>query len=135
MTIDLGSDFETVNGQLLPDMRLMVSSDDKARAYLACCARRLTMPNGSLALLGDADAGLDMREYVNDTETPAVAEQAINGELLKDERTARCSTAISVNPDGSWEVTTNPQAQDGAVYKLVFVVTSADAALLSAGLA
>ena len=129
MTIDLGSDFEAP-GQLLPDMRLLTSNNDKALGFLYAQARRLQMPRGSLWF--DRNAGLDMREFVNDVQTPANAMLAINGEMFKDERCARCDTQITVNADGSWSVTTNPQAQDGTVFSLVFLVTAANSALLSA---
>ena len=129
MTIDLGADFETPGGELLPDMRLLTSDNDKALGFLYSQARRLQMPRGSLWF--DRNAGLDMREFVNDVETPANAMLAINGEMLKDERCARCDTQITVNADGSWTVTTNPQSQDGTVFSLVFLVTSTSAALLA----
>jgi hypothetical protein len=88
------------------------------------------MPRGSLWF--DRNAGLDMREFVNDVETPANAMLAINGELLKDERCARCDTQITVNANGSWNVVTNPQSKDGTVFQLVFLVNATNSALLSA---
>lgn len=130
MTIDLGADFETPGGELLPDMRLLTSDNDKALGFLYSCRIRLQMPRGSLWF--DRNAGLDMREFVNDVETPANAMLAINGELLKDERCARCDTKITVNANGSWSVTTNPQSKDGTVFQLVFLVTAANSTLLAA---
>jgi len=118
--IDLGSTFEAP-GALLPNMRLLTSDVDKVRGFLYAQARRLQTPRGSLWYA--KNYGLDMREFVCDTENPRVAEQAINGELLKDERCARATTAITVNANGSWTVTTNIFAQDGTVYTLVFYVT------------
>jgi hypothetical protein len=130
MTIDLGADFETPGGELQPDMRLLDSDNGKALCFLYACRTRLQMPRGSLWF--DRNAGLDMREFVNDVETPANAMLAINGELLKDERCARCDTQITVNANGSWNVVTNPQSKDGTVFQLVFLVNATNSALLSA---
>lgn len=130
MTIDLGSTFEA-NGALLPSMRLFTSDVDKVRGFLYTCARWLNTKRGSVWYA--KNRGLDMREYVCDTENPRIAEQAINGELLKDERCSRCVTSITVNANGSWTVFTNVYTQDGTAYTLVFLVTETSITLLRDG--
>jgi hypothetical protein len=127
MTIDLGSTFEAP-GQLLPGMRLLTSDTDKARGFLYNCARWLNTPRGSVWYA--KNRGLDMRQFVCDSENPRIAEQAINGENLKDERCSRSVTAITVGADGSWTVTTNIYAQDGTVFTLVFLVTESSVSVL-----
>ena len=127
--IDLGSTFEAP-GALLPDMRLLTSDVDKVRGFLYAQARRLQTARGSLWYA--KNYGLDMREFVNDLENPRIAEQSINGELLKDERCAQCTTEIIVLASGAWQVTTNPQAKDGTVFVLVFQVSETSAVLLNA---
>jgi hypothetical protein len=130
MSWDPGSDFETVDGQLLPDMRLMVSTADKARAMLAAIARRLWMPRGGLWF--DPDAGLSICEFVADTVDPRIAANQINAECLKDERCARASTDIAIAGD-AWTIATTITAQDGKTYQLVFLATAQSATLLFSG--
>ncbi len=130
MTWNPGSDFETVGGQLLPDMRLMVSVTDEARAFMAAIARRLTMPRGSLWF--DLDAGLSIAEFVADNIDPRIAAQQINAECLKDERCARASTDMTV-AGNAWTITTTITAQDGKKYQLVFLASEQNATLLLSG--
>lgn len=130
MTWDPGSDFETVSGQLLPDMRLMVSEVDKARAFLAAIARRLRMPRGGLWF--DPDAGLSICEFVADTVDSRIAAQQINAECLKDERCARATTDIVV-AGATWTISTTLTARDGKTYQLVFSATAQSALLLFSG--
>lgn len=125
---DLGSDFDTPDGELKADMRLLETDQEKILAWLQALARRLQQPRGSLWY--DLDYGLDIRTYVSDDEEPAVAAHDINQECLKDERTGTCLTDISVQPDGSWLVNTTPSTRDGAAYSLTFLVTESKIELL-----
>ena len=126
---DLGSDFDCP-GDLKPDARLLTSPTEQITAWLQALARRLQTPRG--ALFYDTDYGLDLRSYLSDDEEPAVAAHEINQELLKDERTSRCTTDIAVAAD-SWTITSTPTFVDGATYALTFLVTAGSIDLLTAG--
>ena len=61
--------------------------------------RRLSTPYGALGIIGDdADAGLDVRQYLNAALSPrqvsAIA-QAVESELLKDEQVANCTATLT----------------------------------------
>lgn len=127
---DLGSDFDRSNGGLLPDMRLLESPADQGRAFMQSQAERLLTDRG--ALWYDLNYGTNIRNYIADDTDPAVAADAINKELLKDERCARCTTLITVSGN-SWNITTSPVAVTGVTYDLTFVVSADKAALLTAG--
>lgn len=127
MTIDLGSDFEAP-GELRPDLRLMTSDADKARAFLQGQARALNMPRGTLWY--SRNRGLNVSEFVADSIDPRIAQQQITDELLKDERCARCTTTITVSPLGAWTIQSDMTAIDGTKYQLVFIATEDSASLL-----
>lgn len=126
---DLGSDFDRSNG-LSPDMRLLESPQDQGLAFMQSQVERLLTPRG--ALWYDLNYGLDIRIYIADDTDPPVAADAINKELLKDERCARCTTLITVSGN-SWNITTSPVAVTGVTYDLTFSVSADKASLLTAG--
>lgn len=127
---DLGTDFDRAGGDLSPDMRLLESTADQGVAFIQAQFERLLTPRG--ALWYDLDYGLDIRVYIADDTEPAVAADAINKELLKDERCARCTTLITVSGN-SWQITTNPVAVTGVAYELTFTASSEKISLLTAG--
>jgi len=131
MTWDPGSSFEAP-GELLPDMRLMVSLPDKARAFLYDIARSLNMPRG--ALWYAQDRGTPICEFIADVVDPRVAASQINAECKKDSRCARATTDIVVAAGGAaWSISINVYAKDGTVYELVFLASAEKATLLLAG--
>lgn len=127
---DLGSDFDRPNGDLTPDMRMLETPAEQGVAFMQAQAERLLTPR--TALWYDLNYGLDMRKYIADDEDPAVASDAINRELLKDERCARCSTLITVS-GSTWNVVTSPATADGQVYDLTFTVSATKVSLLTQG--
>lgn len=127
---ELGSDFDRTDGDLTPDMRLLESPTDQGIAFMQSQSERLLTKRG--ALWYDRDYGLDVRRYIADDENPAVASNAINRELLKDERCARCPTLITVS-GSSWNIVTSPATKDGQIYDLTFAVSASKIELLTQG--
>ena len=128
---DFGSTFETKNGGLTPAMRLLTTDAGKLAGWLASLARRLAATPG--ALWYDPNYGFGLANLVADDEEPSVAAELINQCFKQDERCASCTTTIVVSANGSeWTITSNPVAQDGAVYELVFLASASKASLLTA---
>lgn len=129
MSNDYGSDFSAV-GDLDPYLTFL-TGDNLPQALTEALARRFDTPRGGLFY--DTSYGLSLSQFLLDCIDTGVAEQAIVGEALKDERVARCKCVITVNADSSWKIQINPQDEAGKVYELTFLADPTKVSLLTQG--
>lgn len=125
--VDYGSDFSAL---LDVDPALTFLDGSTGECLTEALARRFDTTRK--ALFYDESYGLNLSQFILDNMPSEVAEQAIVGEALKDERVAICKTKITTQLDGSWKVQINPQTEAGAEYALVFLADSSKVSLLSA---
>lgn len=127
MSNDYGSDFSAVED--LDPYLTFLDGDNLPQALTEAEARRFDVPRGGLFY--DESYGLALSQFLLDCIDPGVAEQAIIGEALKDERVAKCKCAITVQPDGNWKIQINPQDEAGKEYELVFLADPSKVSLLT----
>ena len=91
MATDYGHDLS-----LLTDLDPSMLEVDGLRCLAEACARRLQTPRGGL--IDDPNYGFDVTGLLNDDlDTRAIAQlgAGVDGELVKDERIVRTTTAVS----------------------------------------
>jgi hypothetical protein len=129
MSNDYGSDFSAVE-----DVDPYLTFLDGALLPLAlteALARKFDVPRGGLFY--DPAYGLSLSQFLLDSIDTQIAEQAIVGEALKDERVASCKALITVQPDGGWKIQINPKDEAGKEYELVFLAGPSKVSLLALG--
>lgn len=126
---DYGSDFSAVDD--VDPYLTFLDGAGQPLALTQALARRFDTPRGGLFY--DPSYGLALTQFLLDAMDPQVAEQAVIGEALKDERVARCKCRITVQTDGGWKIQINPQDESGKVYELVFLASTDKVSLLSTG--
>lgn len=92
MTVDFGSDFSGVE-----DLDANLSMVTGRTCLLQALLRRISTPRG--ALWYAPDYGTDIGQFVNTTTDPRVIQQAIESEILNDERVDDCRATVTLSDE------------------------------------
>lgn len=124
-----------VDLSLWPDVDAASAMVSGTTALGQALLRRLTTPRGGLFY--DPGYGTDIRSFLNDsmsTDGTSAVEQAIEREVLQDERVIDASAAVTFDfASGTLIASLSVQASDASTFSLVLAVTAITVTLLKAG--
>lgn len=113
-------------------MKFLEGEVPERTAYAHAIARRLTTPRGGNPW--DPSYGTDLRQFIADPIPLSQAENMIESECRKDERTVDARASIVASADGgTWTVRIICTAINGLAYPLTIQVTAVTVELLNGG--
>jgi phage baseplate assembly protein W len=125
--MSLGSDFSGID-DVDYALTFLEGELPERLAFVQAIQRRLSTPRG--ALWYDESYGLDVRTFLSDNISPAVAQGAIAAEIRKDERVANAEVSVTVDDLGKWTINMTVSALTQATFELTFKLDSTKLTLL-----
>ncbi len=124
-----GSD---INGfdDLDPRLLFLEEDVDEVTALIQAVARRYITPRGGLFY--DPSYGLDLRQFISGTFSPAQMEALIAAEARKEERVTDCTATVTVAGD-VFSVEIRCTASTGATFDFTLNVSQVTVTLLTTG--
>lgn len=124
-----GSDFSGFD-DLDPRLLFLEGDADEVTSLIQAVARRYITPRGGLFY--DPSYGLDLRQFISSSFSPAQMEALIAAEARKEERVTDCVATVTVSGD-TFEVEIRCTASLGGTFDFTLSVSQVSVSLLTTG--